>query len=289
MTRPPEITSASLHAYVDGQLSPLDSEAVAEWLRQHPEEAQAVLDWRSQRADLQGLHAELLDEPLPEALLRPLKRQRHAANASRWLRQGLAAALLLAVGGLAGWSARSLQAEAPALQAAAAPGFVRDAAIAHVLYQPEQRHPVEVSAAEQAHLVQWLSKRLGTPLALPDLTSAGFHLVGGRLLPAGQADALGVGSAQGLPGLARAMFMFESTAGERVTLYVSVRPPGEEAPAAFRFAPASQLPGQPGQPGNATQSFYWLEGRLGYALSGQIARERLAQLGGLVYAQLIKS
>lgn len=280
MTRPPEISSASLHAYVDGQLGPLEAEAVAEWLRLHPEEAQAVLDWRSQRAALQGLHAELLDEPLPEALLRPLKRQRNAANASRWLRQGLAAAVLLAVGGLAGWNARSLQAEAPALQAQAAPGFVRDAAIAHVLYQVEQRHPVEVSAAEQAHLVQWLGKRLGTPLALPDLTSAGFHLVGGRLLPAGQADALG---AQGLPGLARAMFMFESTAGERVTLYVSVRAPGEEAPAAFRFAPASQLPG------NATQSFYWLEGRLGYALSGQIARERLAQLGGLVYAQLIKS
>lgn len=275
--QPPDITSASLHAYVDGQLGPLDAEAVADWLRQHPEEAQAVLDWRSQRGALQGLHAELLDEPLPEELLRPLKRQRTAANASRWLRQGLAAAVLLAVGGLAGWNARSLQATMPEVQAAAAPGFVRDAAIAHVLYLPEQRHPVEVSAAEQAHLVQWLSKRLGTPLAVPDLTSAGFNLVGGRLLPAGQADALG---AQGTPGLARAMFMFESSAGERVTLYVSVRPPGDEAPAAFRFA---QLPG------NSTQSFYWLEGRLGYALNGQIARERLAQLGGLVYAQLIKS
>lgn len=273
---PPDITSASLHAYVDGQLGAPDAEAVADWLRQHPEEAQAVLDWRSQRAALQGLHAELLDEPLPEALLRPLKRQRSAANASRWLRQGLAAGLLLMVGGLAGWNARSLQTAAPAPQAAA-PSFVRDAAIAHVLYQPEQRHPVEVSAAEQAHLVQWLSKRLGTPLAVPDLGSAGFNLVGGRLLPAGQADSLG---AQGTPGLARAQFMFESAAGERVTLYVSVRPPGDAAPAAFRFA---QLPG------NATQSFYWLEGRLGYALSGQIARERLAQLGGLVYAQLIKS
>ncbi len=278
--RPPfDITSASLHAYVDGQLAPLDAEAVADWLRQHPEETQAVLDWRSQRGALQGLHAELLDEPLPEELLRPLKRQRSAANASRWLRQGLAAAVLLAVGGLAGWNARSLNAPASALQASAAPSFVRDAAIAHVLYQPEQRHPVEVSAAEQAHLVQWLSKRLGTPLAVPDLTSAGFNLVGGRLLPAGQADALG---AQAAPGLARALFMFESTAGERVTLYVSVRQPGDEAPAAFRFAPVSQLPG------NGTQSFYWLEGRLGYALSGQISRERLAQLGGLVYAQLIK-
>jgi anti-sigma factor RsiW len=271
--RPTDITSASLHAYVDGQLGPLEAEAVAEWLRQQPEEAQAVLDWRSQRGALQGLHAELLDEPLPEALLRPLRRQRSAANAARWLRQGLAAAVLLSVGGLAGWSARSLQ-TAPAMQASAAPAFVRDAAIAHVLYQPEQRHPVEVSAAEQAHLVQWLGKRLGTPLALPDLGSAGFTLVGGRLLPAGQA--LGV---QGVPGLARAMFMFESGAGERLTLYVSVRPPGEDAPAAFRFA---QLPG------SSTQSFYWLEGRLGYALSGQVPRERLAQLGGLVYAQLIK-
>ena len=39
--------------------------------------------------------------------------------------------------------------------------FARQAVLAHVVYSPEVRHPVEVRAAQQEHLVQWLSKRLG--------------------------------------------------------------------------------------------------------------------------------
>ena len=33
----------------------------------------------------------------------------------------------------------------------------------------EVAHPVEVGAAQEAHLLQWLSKRLGRKLAAPDL------------------------------------------------------------------------------------------------------------------------
>ena len=32
--------------------------------------------------------------------------------------------------------------------------------------------------------MQWLSKRLGRPLVVPDLAAVGFRLMGGRLLPA---------------------------------------------------------------------------------------------------------
>jgi anti-sigma factor RsiW len=37
-----------------------------------------------------------------------------------------------------------------------------DAIAAHRTFSVETRHPVEVGAYEEAHLVQWLSKRLGT-------------------------------------------------------------------------------------------------------------------------------
>jgi hypothetical protein len=37
---------------------------------------------------------------------------------------------------------------------------------------------------QEAHLIQWLSKRLGRQLIAPDLTAGGFQLMGGRLLPA---------------------------------------------------------------------------------------------------------
>jgi anti-sigma factor RsiW len=39
--------------------------------------------------------------------------------------------------------------------------------------------PVEVDAGQEAHLVQWLSKRLGRQLVMPDLTAAGLGLMGG--------------------------------------------------------------------------------------------------------------
>jgi len=273
---------ATLHAYVDGQLTPYEAAEVAQWLQNHPDDAQRVLSWRSQRAALQGLHAEMLDEPLPPALLRRLQAApATAANAAQFWRQGLAAACLLAVGLAGGWYGHASWpggASPPQASGASTPAFVRDAAIAHVLYQPEQRHPVEVSAAEQAHLVQWLSKRLGQPLRVPDLRADGFALMGGRLLPAGEAQGGG-----GDHNAARAQFMYESAQGQRLTLYVSVSPASPAgqaaAPTAFRFA-------EQGQGAGLTRSFYWVDGALAYALSGPFGQEQLARLGSQVYAQL---
>ena len=45
----------------------------------------------------------------------------------------------------------------------------RRAANAHAVYVPEVRHPVEVGADQEAHLVQWLSKRLAVPVRAPAL------------------------------------------------------------------------------------------------------------------------
>ena len=47
----------------------------------------------------------------------------------------------------------------------------------------ETRHPVEVGADEEAHLVQWLSKHPGYRLIVPDLNSLGFRLMGRGCCP----------------------------------------------------------------------------------------------------------
>ena len=54
-----------------------------------------------------------------------------------------------------------------------------DAIAAHRTFSVEVRHPVEVDAGQEAHLVQWLSKRLGRSLVVPDLAAAGFQLMAG--------------------------------------------------------------------------------------------------------------
>ena len=61
--------------------------------------------------------------------------------------------------------------------------FTAEALDAHKLYIVEVRHPVEVRAAERTHLLQWLSKRVGDQLRVPDLEPIALKLLGGRLLP----------------------------------------------------------------------------------------------------------
>ena len=131
-----------------------------------------------------------------------------------WIRAARAAAgwalLGAAAGAAAGWALAGWYATDP--PPAAADRLARSAALAHAIYAPEVRHPVEVGAGEEAHLVAWLSKRLQTGLRAPDLGSAGFALLGGRLLPG---EAL-----TGAASLPAAQFMYESANGRRLTLYV---------------------------------------------------------------------
>lgn len=287
MTHEPDIDDATLHAYVDGQLPPTRAAEVADWLLRHPRAAQQVLAWREQREALQALHREWLDEPVPLHLTGALRPP--AANAPRWP-HAWAAALLVAVGlgagaaggwgGHAWWYGKKEAAELAATQAAAraagrdpsVPEYVRDAAIAHVVYQPEKRHPVEVGADQADHLVQWLSKRLGAQLYTPVLRDYGWKLVGGRLLPASDDP-----SASGT--LARAQFMYENDAGERFTLYVSTGAASPEAPVAFRLT-------QRVENGRTTRSLYWIEGKLAYALSGDFDEKRLRVLADLIHARI---
>ncbi|RPH42641.1 MAG: anti-sigma factor [Burkholderiales bacterium] len=170
-------------------------------------------------------------------------------------------ALGAASGGTGGTGAPALGGVAPAAgDPSSPPRFVRAATIAHGVYVPEVRHPVEVSGDQRGHLVAWLSKRLGTQLAAPDLTAEGFELVGGRLLPGERGPS--------------AQLMYQDAQGLRVTLYVS-RGEGETAATAFRFERAGDV-----------QSFYWIDRGLGYVLSGEMQRERLSTLATSVYRAL---
>ncbi|MDB5846786.1 MAG: anti-sigma factor, partial [Rhodoferax sp.] len=265
-----------------------------------PEGAATRAAWQAQRDSLRGLHASLLAEAVPPTLLDAVRRGEKArGQIDQWWRWGgMAAAVLLAFG--VGWWSRGI-APQPAAQTLAAlsqgngPGaFARQAVVAHAVYAPEVRHPVEVAAAQQEHLVQWLSKRLGRPLKLPLLTAQGYELVGGRLLPGEPGNAGGSGAAVGVvagakTGAARAQFMYQNAAGERITLYLGAVGPASNAAAtqataaqqnmaretAFSFVNDGAVPG-----------FYWVDQGFGYALAGPLPREALLALARTVYQQL---
>lgn len=260
------IPDEQLHALVDDRLPAPQAQALREQL--DADSAARVEQWQRQRQLLRALHGARSEPPMPDEMRAAAEQlQGLQQRQQQWWRWGgMAAGWLLAFG--LGWLVHGQQA-APAapstadtLAAAAPARFAHQAAVAHAVYQPEQRHPVEVEAAQQAHLLQWLSKRLGRPLKLPALTELGYELVGGRLLPGDSG--------------ARAQFMYQDAAGERITLYLgALEDPATRGETAFRFSSDGPVP-----------SFYWVDQGFGYALSGALPRNRLLQLATAVHQQL---
>lgn len=251
MSTGPRIDEQELHAYVDDALAPERRADVEAYLRANPEAAQRVEEYRRQNRLLRAALEPMLQEPVPAHLqVRPAR-----PGVRTWLRYGGFAASLLIAGAL-GWFLRG---EAPA-RADLAPNLAQRAALAHLVYAPEVLHPVEVSAQQEEHLVGWLSKRLGVPVRAPHLASTGFQLVGGRLLPGEDRPA--------------AQFMYEDPQGRRLTLYVAVQTDDSRG-TAFRYAEEDRV-----------STFYWIDGPLGYALSGELERETLMRVAEAVYREL---
>jgi anti-sigma factor RsiW len=243
-----QITESDLQAYVDGRLSPSERAEVEAFVAGHPDESERVRSWREQASALRALYDPVLDEAVPAEL---------AAIPPRpaWHRYAVAATFFV-VGIATGWAAKT--ALVPGVQAPLS--LARQAAIAHVVYAPEVRHPVEVPAAEEEHLVRWLSKRVGKDLQIPHLVPLGYDLVGGRLLSGPQGPV--------------AHFMYQDARGQRLTLYVS-RTRGEPRDTAFRFSQEDRV-----------SVFYWVDGNFGYALSGELGRAQLLKIADVVYKQL---
>jgi anti-sigma factor RsiW len=206
-------------------------------------------DYADQTALLKQYFEPVMTEPIPERM--HLRQPPWIAHAKAAILVGIGIALGLMVS-----MVPSLSSD-PSIATAQLP---MRAARAHLVYASEVRHPVEVDATQQDHLVKWLSKRLGVDLKVPVLAREGFELLGGRLLPGNEGPV--------------AQFMYQDQSGKRLTLYVT-RPHKGDALTAFRFAQEGPV-----------SVFYWMDSECGYALSGELDRPALAKVATAVYRQL---
>jgi len=260
-----------------GPNASLFARALAHAAADRAEELDAVIDrhahgWSVQRiqplersimrvALIEMLHPDAApaEEPIPARLrvARLMAEQRRGRHL-QFARIAAAVALLIA-GGIGGWGAHDLL---PALTSSAsavlASAVFDDAIAAHRTFSVETRHPVEVGANEEAHLVQWLSKRLGHQLIVPDLGALGFQLMGGRLLPADSGPA--------------ALFMYEDGKGTRLSCYYLVADVAGETEFQFREQ-------------NGISAFYWVEDGLAYAIAANAPRNLLLKVAEIVYQQ----
>jgi len=252
------VTEDELHAYIDGELPTDRKAAVAAWLAEHPEQATLVAAWRAQAESIRAHFGAAVDEPVPQRLKLDQILKQDQANGRSWMGMAAAAAIVaFIVGGTAGWMARGASAAAPS----SSDVYASEALDAHKLYVVEVRHPVEVPGGERAHMTQWLSKRLGEDLRIPDLQSIGLKLVGGRLLPG--------------PTGAAAFYMYESASGERFTMYCAKT---DEPGTALRFTG-----------GDPFAAFYWVDDKIAYVISGPADRERLEKVTKAAYEQVDKT
>jgi anti-sigma factor RsiW len=243
---------------VDGRIDERRRAAIDAWLAARPDEAERIGAYLRGSEALRAHFDPVLDEPLPHRLERAARARfrlpwRTAAFAAAWMAIGTA------LGALAGWQ---LHASRPvAAPVADAVVMARRAAVAHAVYSPEVRHPVEVGADQEQHLVTWLSKRLGVKVKAPKLDEAGMSLVGGRLLP-GETGPV-------------AQFMYQTDRGRRMTLYVRAEAGGNRE-TAFRYVRE-----------NNVSVFYWIDRTSGYSIaSADLTKEELLNIATMVYKQL---
>lgn len=255
MTGEQPIGEDDLQAFVDGRLPSSRREAVRAYLDDHPALADQVKQEIELREALRARLAFKAAEPVPSRLRvanlmagqrRPAPRRGTAVAAAV---AGLLIGFALGAAGGIWWSG------AGRVTAASVAG---NAIAAHRIYVGERLHPVEVPAEQEAHLVQWLSRRVGKPLSAPNLTAQGYRLIGGRLLP----DS----------GEAAALFMYENAGGNRLTLYA--RSGGSEAQTSFRFESRDDL-----------SAFSWIDNGLSYVVTAKVERAQLLPIAETIYKQ----
>lgn len=240
-----------LQAFVDERLDGERRAAVEAHLAVRPELAERIGAERRQRAILRSRLDAKFAEPIPARLrIANLRAARRSFRARSWV-SAVAAVALFVAGTTAGWFVSTIAPAPPAPTASVAQG-------AHAAYRTfvvEVAHPVEVGVQQEAHLLQWLSKRLGRKLAAPDLSRFGYRLMGGRLLPAGNGAA--------------AQLMYDDASGRRLTIYVRATDGTETA---FRF-----------QKEGEAATFAWIDQGFGFAVTATASREDLLPIAEAVY------
>jgi anti-sigma factor RsiW len=238
------VSEEDLHAYVDKLLEPERQAEIAAYLENHPDAARRVAAYSAQRKLLRNALASVADEPLPPQL--NLWRIVENRNRRRFSPVGwaLAAMLQIGAGGVCGWIAQSVTQSAPAELAVLA----QEAASCFEVYAQDRVRPVELHVSEIEQLVPWLSSRLQQTLKVPDLTTAGYRLLGGRLVATLNGPA--------------AMFMYDDDRGDRLVVLTRQL---------AMYRGASMTPHWKGE----VAAFAWADHGMGYSLVGPSALDSL--------------
>lgn len=251
------ITEDDLNSFVDGRIDPERYEDVASYLDAHPDVAQRISAYRDQAELLRAALAPIAEEPVPPELRlsHMLEDRRRLRRIPRWALAS-AAVILLCIGMGSGWMLHAVM--APPVRGITA--LVREAAANYSVYAPDQTHPVEFRAEDRNTLASLTTKRVGRPIAIPDLAASGYRFMGGRIVPSNHGPA--------------ALFMYDDDRGTRLVMLIRTM-----VKADLDTPMSSHAQGQ-------LSSYAWSEGGIGYSLIGAISADLLRPVADDAQRQL---
>lgn len=246
---PAPVVEEDLHAFVDGALEPERRREVQDYLDRNAEAASLVAALAAQRQLLRSGLAHIADEPIPERLrMSTLVANRRKSSPWAW-QMAASVVLALGTGVFGGWQMRgSMQPAGGGMSVLAG-----EARTSYTVYASEP-----VPDMGKSELVSLVATKLKQPIAIPDLSGAGYHYVGGRLVSTGHGPA--------------GLFFYDRSDGTRMA--VMVRPMAVDKEAPMMEQSAGDVGG-----------FTWAAKGLGYSVVGTEAPELLHPIADEVRRQ----
>ena len=202
------INEDDLHAYVDGRLDAARSSQVEDYLERNPGVAARIAAYIEQSHDLRAAFTDAVAKPDFTLVTNPALAASHrGSRLSPWLSAAAAILFAFILGGGGGWLARGQMAPP---QPGGVTALTQEAVANHLVYTEDHGRPVELTADREVDLVRWLSHRLNSRLVVPDLRSAGYQFMGGRLVATDHGPA--------------AMLMYVDASGNRLTVFTRPMP-----------------------------------------------------------------
>jgi len=194
------IRDDDLHAFVDGLLDSERQKEVRGYLAQHPEAAARVSAWQKDGETLRQALEWQLKKAVPATLNITRLIEGRDIHHRAFLRMAASIAIALMVGTGTGWMMRG-----PSIPSGIS-ALSLEATAAHRVFATGPRHSTTFDVVDPAQLASWTQQELGRAVTPPDLTGAGYHLVGARLAATEHGPAC--------------MFFYSSDRGPRITLFV---------------------------------------------------------------------
>ncbi|WP_313606538.1 anti-sigma factor family protein [Rhizobium sp.] len=250
------INEDDLQAFADGVLVGERLHEVTRFLAANPDAAKRISSYQKDAALLRSALAPVAAEPIPSRLnLANMIENRRPAQKRRLAPMAAAAIVLLAIGASGGWMLKGYS--LPPIEGVAA--LAQEASASYSAFAGDRIRPVEVRADGSDTLKSFASSTLGETTIIPDLSKAGYRLMGGRAVPTPHGSGF--------------MLMYDNDNGSRLVMLTRRMQVDQD-----RAMVASEQGGIHG--------WSWAKDGLGYSLVGMVGSEELHPIADDIRSQI---